>query len=81
MKIQGEKIGKLFELIARVHETDCLGCDACNELMDQLAQSDLEGRELCETLQTVRLHIENCKCCQDEYDALLAALTAIRDDC
>jgi len=45
--------------------------------MDQLAQAELEGREVPQALELVQIHLEQCKCCRDEYDALLTALREI----
>jgi predicted anti-sigma-YlaC factor YlaD len=45
--------------------------------MDQFAQAELEGRDVPEALEVVRVHLEQCKCCRDEYNALLTALREI----
>ena len=45
--------------------------------MDGFAQAELDGVEVPEALQAVRGHLKQCKCCRDEYDALLTAIRAI----
>ena len=77
MKLDAKQLTQLIQLTAAARSEDILGCDGCFELMDQLAQAELEGREVPRALEMVRIHLEQCKCCRDEYDALLTALRAI----
>jgi predicted anti-sigma-YlaC factor YlaD len=39
----------------------------------------LAGLNLCESMKLVQNHLENCPCCQDEFEALLAALSESGD--
>jgi hypothetical protein len=77
MKLTHEQFAHLVELTI-ASRRDTLGCDGCYELMDEFAQAELDGVEVPETLQAVRTHLTQCKCCRDEYDALLTALRAIQ---
>lgn len=45
--------------------------------MDQFGQVVVDGVELTDVMMMVKIHIEQCKCCRDEYQALLTALRAI----
>jgi hypothetical protein len=77
MKLDAKQIAELIQLTATARSEDTIGCNGCFELMDQFAQAELEGRDVPEALEVVRVHLEQCKCCRDEYDALLTALREI----
>jgi hypothetical protein len=77
MKLDAKQLTDLIQLTATARGEDLLGCDGCFELMDQLAQAELDGREIPQTLELVQIHLQQCKCCRDEYDALLTALREI----
>ncbi len=76
MKLTHQQVSNLIELTVTT-KNDSLGCDGCLELMDQFAQADLDGAEMPEALEAVRVHLEQCKCCKDEYEALIIALREI----
>jgi hypothetical protein len=77
MKIDQEQFARLLDMVTSTLPDD-LGCDGCYELMDQLAQCELDGSGLSQSLALVQAHISQCKCCRDEYDALLTALRAMK---
>ena len=77
MQLNAIQLTQLMQLTSTARSEDTLGCNGCFELMDQFAQAELEGREMPQALEMVRIHLEQCKCCRDEYDALLTALRAI----
>ena len=77
MKLDAKQIAELIQLTATARSEDTIGCNGCFELMDQFAQAELEGRDAPEALEVVRVHLEQCKCCRDEYNALLTALREI----
>ncbi|MEM6692227.1 MAG: hypothetical protein AAF664_22550 [Planctomycetota bacterium] len=56
---------------------DELDCDGCHELMAEFAELELSGKEIPEAMQAVRRHLDQCVCCNDEYNALLEALGGI----
>ena len=77
MQLNAIQLTQLMQLTSTARSEDTLGCNGCFELMDQFAQAELEDREMPQALEMVRVHLEQCKCCRDEYDALLTALRAI----
>ncbi len=77
MRLSYQQITDLIELTIFVQD-DTLGCDGCLELMDQFAQAELDGTAIPDALEVVRIHLEQCKCCKDEYEALLIALREIQ---
>ncbi len=64
--------------IALATKDDYLGCDGCLELIDQFAQTELDGASISEALKCVSIHLEQCRCCQDEYEALMIALREVQ---
>jgi hypothetical protein len=76
MKLTSQQIADLIELSVSV-KADSLGCDGCYELMDQFAQAELDGKEVPDALKAVQTHLQQCKCCQDEYEALMIALREV----
>lgn len=78
MRLEQNQLKDLLNLVVTAR-ADSIGCDGCYELMDQFAQAEVDGRPFPEALQVVRDHLEMCKCCRDEYRALLTALQAISE--
>jgi hypothetical protein len=79
MSLSPEMIKKLIDLVATT-QNDSLDCDGCLERIAEYAEAHLAGLSLSAALQSVRLHLESCGCCQDEYEALLAALGTLGED-
>ncbi len=77
MQLSYPQITHLIRLTITAKE-DSLGCDGCSELMDQFAQAELDGTSIPQALESVRTHIEQCKCCRDEYEALMIALREVQ---
>ena len=78
MKLDSFQVKELFSLLVTA-KADSIGCDGCYELMDQFAQAELDGITIPESLIVVREHLQQCKCCRDEYAALVTALRAISE--
>ncbi len=62
MKLPQQQISNLIELTVTT-KNDSLGCDRCLELVEQFAKLELDGTELPEALEAVRVHLAQCKCC------------------
>jgi len=79
VSLSPEKIKKLIDLVATT-QNDPLDCDGCLERIAEFAEAHLAGRSLSAALGSVRMHLESCGCCQDEFEALLAALGTLDED-
>ena len=79
MALSPEKIKKLIDLVATTRD-DPLDCDGCLEHIAEFAEAHLAGRSLSAAMQSVRIHLESCGCCEQEFDALLDALDTLVED-
>lgn len=79
MPINDEQIKKLVNMIATV-QPDKLDCDGCSQHIAEFAESQLLGKTLEESQKAVETHLQNCHCCEAEFNNLLAALEGIEED-
>lgn len=76
MPLSKQQIDTLLTLV--VNSTpDSMSCDGCLVNVAQFAEAELMGTTLCDSMQKVQIHLQNCPCCNDEYQALLAALESV----
>jgi hypothetical protein len=78
MKLNSPQLDELLGMLVTT-KVDSIGCDGCAELMDQFAQMEIDNVPIPDRLKVVAVHIEQCKCCRDEYAALMTALRAIAE--
>jgi hypothetical protein len=76
MNLKPEVLKKLIRSIALAHENE-LDCDTCLEKIDTFAELTLSGKPAKEALPLVQEHLAHCHDCQEEFEALLAALKSI----
>jgi predicted anti-sigma-YlaC factor YlaD len=62
--------------IAHAHD-DEIDCDQCFEVLDRFAELKLAGKRPAEALPLVEEHLQNCRYCREEFEALLTALQAL----
>ena len=55
---------------------DEIGCAECFRLLDRFVDLHLAGKSAAEALPLVQQHLERCRECREEFDALLAAVIA-----
>ena len=79
MSLSKEQIERLLGMISSV-EADELDCDGCFGQIAEFAELHLSDREIPEAMQVVETHLQQCVCCQDEFNALLKGLRAIEKD-
>ena len=78
MPLTNEQIRSLLGMIA-ASEADSMECDGCHEQLAEFAETMLAAREVPEALQAVEVHLRQCRCCNDEFNALLEGLRALED--
>lgn len=57
---------------------EALGCEECFELLDRCADLIEAGHDIAEVYPEVKKHLDDCECCKEEFEALLAALDAVQ---
>ena len=72
------QIKKLLQF-ARSVTADDSDCDCCGEQIARFAELELAGKSIPEAMQSVKDHLENCPCCQHEFEDLLAALRCLHN--
>jgi len=76
---QPNKALALLEKMMALHETgaNCVDCETCGEQIDCLAELVATGGgDPMELLPAVQRHLECCRDCREEFEALLAILRA-----
>ena len=73
MRASKENLEKLMQSISHTQEHE-LDCTEVYDLMDIYAEAVNSGKELTEVLPLVRQHLEVCKCCNEEIEALFRVL-------
>ena len=58
---------------------DEIGCDGCLEEVDRFAETKLAGLDAAEAMPLVQDHLDKCRDCREEFEALLGALRALDD--
>lgn len=78
MKLSSEVIRKMMEAVkmTREHELDC---GHCYDEIDQFVELELSGKNAAEVMPLVQEHLDLCRACREEYQALLDALKAVID--
>jgi hypothetical protein len=56
-----------------------VGCDECFERLDEYVELELTGLDAEARVPGLRAHLEGCRACREEHDALLE-LAATDDD-
>ena len=67
---------RLLNAVSRT-QTDEIDCRTCFEVLDRFADLDAAGKDPEEVLPRVADHLERCRDCREEYEALQAALRAM----
>jgi hypothetical protein len=78
IKLNHASLQKLLESIRHTCE-DEPNCEQVYELLDQYAESELEGGNAKDLMPLVYHHLEVCHDCNEEYDLLLSMLRAKSD--
>ena len=78
MTLNQDQIRFLVQAVSKT-TPDSMDCDGCQTKVAQFAETELAGKTRCQSMDAVRNHMQNCPCCQDEYNALLEALKEAKD--
>jgi hypothetical protein len=56
---------------------DEINCDECFEQLDRFVELELAGKNAAQAMPLVQDHLNRCRDCRQEFEALLTALRAI----
>ena len=56
---------------------DEIGCEECFEQLDRFVELELAGKNAAEAMPLVQDHLQRCRDCREEFEALLAALRSL----
>ncbi len=74
LPLQHDLLATLLQFVASV-TPDGLNCDGCLSCVPELAESQLGDQPRSEILGRVQNHLDNCRCCRNEYRIFLRSLT------
>jgi hypothetical protein len=70
-----EKIEAMVKAIMNTVDNE-IGCADCFAVLDQFIDLKAQGKNAAEIMPLVQGHLERCRDCHEEYDAILQALDA-----
>jgi deoxycytidylate deaminase len=73
MKIEAQRIKQMVRNILTTRP-DEIGCDECLEQLDRFVEMELVGKNAAQALPLVQDHLERCRDCHEEFEALLTAV-------
>ena len=76
-KLKPEILQSLLQGILTKH-SDELDCGGCFAKLEAFAEQELEGRNVDDAMPLVRMHLDECSGCCQEYEALLDALKGVQ---
>lgn len=76
MKLRPDTLQRMVRNVLTTRP-DEIGCDECLEQLDRFVEITLAGKSAAEAMPLVQDHLERCKDCREEFEALLAVLRAM----
>lgn len=73
MELNTDILKNIFRAILGTRD-DEIACGECDRQIDEFVEMKLKGRSPEEAMPLVQDHLERCKDCREEYEALLEAL-------
>lgn len=77
MKLTPEILKKMIRMI-KMTKPDEIGCDKCFDELHKFAEMKLMGKSPEEAMPLVFDHLERCRSCREEYEALLEAMKSLQ---
>lgn len=66
--------------VLRVTQDEECSCEEAHRLLDIYAEAIQRGEDVSEAFRLVRNHLEICRCCRDEFEALMNILKSERGE-
>lgn len=77
MPLSRETLKNIVRYALNVRDVE-LTCDQCLDQLDRYVEQRLAGKELPEALRLVEEHLGICGQCNEQFEALLAALRGLQ---
>jgi deoxycytidylate deaminase len=68
-----KNLSSLISALRSVQQQD-ISCDECFEHVDEYVDMLQSGQDAAEVLPHVKQHLEQCRCCHSEFNALIRIL-------
>jgi hypothetical protein len=72
-----EMMGKLLRMVENTDEVE-IGCDEVFEMLDQYVELEARGEDVTDLLPMVKKHLDRCRDCREEYEALVRVFEATK---
>jgi hypothetical protein len=76
MTLEPAALKRIVRSIVTAHP-DEMGCDDCFEQLDRFVEMTLTGKNAAEAMPLVQDHLNRCRDCREEFEALLAAVRGL----
>ena len=76
MKLEPATLKRMVRTVLTTRP-DEIGCDECFEQLDRFVEMKLADKNAAEAMPLVQDHLERCRDCREEFEALLTALQAL----
>ena len=78
MKHSAELIKGILHILIKTHDEE-LDCDEVYELLDQFVEAKVRGEDVSEAMPLMLRHLDLCRDCFEEYEALMRVIKAEED--
>lgn len=76
MILTTEQIRSLINSVKEA-KRNTIDCDGCFEQLAEFSEMELVGAEIPTALARAQRHLDQCPCCNDEYNAMLEGLRSL----
>jgi dissimilatory sulfite reductase (desulfoviridin) alpha/beta subunit len=68
-------MSKLLQMVENTDEVE-IACDEVYEILDQYVELEARGEDVASLLPLVKRHLDKCRDCHEEYEALVRVFEA-----
>ena len=79
INMKTNRFANIMKMIFHTAEED-ISCDECYDHIDQYVDMLQAGQDPSTVLPEVKQHLAQCRCCEDEFHALIAILENQEDE-
>ena len=68
----------ILDILTKTHDQE-MDCEEVYELLDQFVEAKVRGEDISEAMPLILRHLDLCRDCLEEYEALLRVIEAEED--